>query len=540
MGSTTISLPAQCILSASLGVLSHLCIFIRGEHHLRSPFLFRLYLTLSGLLFLSHTLIHPSDITSAFKSSFFLTASYATALFTSITAYRVFFHRLRHFPGPLLAAVSKLYHVSQVLDAKQYLFLDKLREQYGDYVRTGPNELTIYNPAAVPLIHGSESPCTKADWYDNLKPLHAINTTRSKQLHEKRRRIWDMGFSQRSLDMYEPRVLYHASQLASQFAASAGKPVNATEWFSYFAFDVMSELSFGKPLGMLKSGKSHYVRDLLIKGIMVLGPLTPVPWLFHLFGSLPRMTADWLAYRAWVLVQLKQRMQMEKAESSNVMTWLIKASEDDGEKWDPSWLEGDAVSMVVAGSEPEASTLTFLFYHLAQTPSVQEKLRAELESISFSTDARTLQYLPYLNGCVNEALRLHPPLPSGCLRLTPPEGLNIDGTIIPGGVTVLTPAYSLGRLESCFERAKEFVPERWYERPEMLRDKNAWIPFNVGRYGCVGRNMGLMELRIVAALLVAKFDIGFAPGDDGTELVEDCRDAFASAPGKLELIFRAR
>ena len=52
--------------------------------------------------------------------------------------------------------------------------------------------------------------------------------------------------------------------------------------------------------------------------------------------------------------------------------------------------------------------------------------------------------------------------------------------------------------------------------------------------------MGLMELRIVAALLVAKFEISFAPGDDGTELVEDCRDAFASAPGKLELVFRAR
>ncbi len=61
-----------------------------------------------------------------------------------------------------------------------------------------------------------------------------------------------------------------------------------------------------------------------------------------------------------------------------------------------------------------------------------------------------------------------------------------------------------------------------------------------GRYGCVGRNLGLMELRIVTALLVAKFEVGFAPGDDGTELIENTRDAFASAPGKLELVFRAR
>ena len=512
----------QCHFSASLGVLSHLCIFIRGEHHLRSPLLFRLYLTIAALLVLSEILIHPSNLPSAFKASSCLIASYATSLFTSMTLYRVFFHRLRHFPGPPLAAVSKLYHVSQVLDAKQYLFLDKLRGQYGDYVRTGPNELTIYNPTAVPLIHGSESPCTKADWYDNLEPLHAVNTTRSKQLHEKRRRIWDMGFSQKSLDMYEPRVLYHASQLGSQLTASAGKPVNATEWFSYFAFDVMSELSFGKPLGMLQSGNSHYVRDLLIKGIMVLGPLTPVPWLFHLFGSLPRMTADWLAYRAWVLVQLKQRMQIEKAESSNVMTWLIKASEEGAERWDPTWLEGDAVSMVVAGSEPEASTLTFLFYHLAQTPSAQEKLRAELESTSWSTDARTLQYLPYLNGCVYEALRLHPPLPSGCLRKTPPQGLQIESTFIPGGVTVLTPAYSLGRLESCFERAQDFIPERWYERPEMLRDKNAWIPFNVGTFSLqCGVSIACLLLLVFHANEISRA-IWMCWSEHGANGIKDC------------------
>ncbi len=49
-----------------------------------------------------------------------------------------------------------------------------------------------------------------------------------------------------------------------------------------------------------------------------------------------------------------------------------------------------------------------------------------------------------------------------------------------------------------------------------------------------------MEMRIVTTLLVAQFDIEFAPGDDGTELFENLRDAFATVPGKLELIFRPR
>lgn len=284
-----------------------------------------------------------------------------------------------------------------------------------------------------------------------------------------------MGFSKKSLDDYEPRILGYAKQLSSALAAFDGKPVVATQWFSYFAFDVMSEITFGKPLYMIRDGKSHHVRDLMIEGIMVLGPTTPVPWLFHIAGSLPGMTRNWLAFRAWTLAQLTERMQMD-AEKSNVMSWLIKADPE----WDISWLEGDALTMIVGGSEPEASSLSFLFYHLAKSPKKQEKLRDELRKKGFPTEAQTLQYLPMLNGCINEALRLHPPLPSGCLRTTPPEGLDIDGRVIPGTTTVLTPAYSLGRLESCFEDALEFVPERWCETPEMVRDKTAWIPFNIG------------------------------------------------------------
>ncbi len=304
--------------------------------------------------------------------------------------------------------------------------------------------------------------------------------TRSKTLHDKRRKLWDMAFSQKALSEYEPRVLHYAEELVASLAAFDGRPANATAWFSYFAFDIMSEITFGKPLNMLRDGKSHYVRDLLNKGVMVLGRATPVPWLFRLIGSFPGMKTDWLAFRSWTSAQLKERMQVQN-DQSNVMSWLMQAGEADNGNWGPLWLEGDALTMIVGGSEPEASSILFLFYHLAQSSSEQEKLRTEYKSAGSPTDARTLQTLPALNGCINEALRLHPPLPSGMLRDTPPEGLNINGKIIPGNTTVLTPAYSLGRLESCFENACKFVPERWYERPEMVRDKSAFMPFNIGR-----------------------------------------------------------
>ena len=58
---------------------------------------------------------------------------------------------------------------------------------------------------------------------------------------------------------------------------------------------------------------------------------------------------------------------------------------------------------------------------------------------------RALQELPHLTGLINETLRLHPPVPSGGLRDTPPEGLTLGSTYIPGNTTVLIPQYSLGR-----------------------------------------------------------------------------------------------
>ena len=92
--------------------------------------------------------------------------------------------------------------------------------------------------------------------------------------------------------------------------------------------------------------------------------------------------------------------------------------------------------------------MVFLFYHLAAAPKEITKLRTELQTLNNFSDNRVLTSMPHLNGVINETLRLHPPIPSGGLRDTPPEGLDIAGTYIPGGVTVLVPAYSLGRCTS--------------------------------------------------------------------------------------------
>ena len=99
-------------------------------------------------------------------------------------------------------------------------------------------------------------------------------------------------------------------------------------------------------------------------------------------------------------------------------------------------------------SDTVSSTLIHIFYQLACNPEHIPKLREEIAlHIDPSEEIldQKLQNAEHLNGVIFEALRLHPPVPTAIPRLTPPEGLQIGQTYIPGNVTVWCSQYAIGR-----------------------------------------------------------------------------------------------
>jgi hypothetical protein len=64
--------------------------------------------------------------------------SFSTGLLGSIALYRLAFHRCRSFPGPTAAKISKFYAARlSAKNVQYYKELEKMHEQYGDFVRTG-------------------------------------------------------------------------------------------------------------------------------------------------------------------------------------------------------------------------------------------------------------------------------------------------------------------------------------------------------------------------------------------------------------------
>jgi len=172
-------------------------------------------------------------------------------------------------------------------------------------------------------------------------------------------------------------------------------------------------------------------------------------------------------------------------------------------------------------------------YHLALNPKFADKLRHELSTIAPSDST-------YLGALLNETLRLHPPVPSGVLRQTDQYGLRIGQTFIPGRVIISIPTWSLHRLESAFPNPDTFIPERWTTSPELLKNKDAFIPFSTGTHSCVGKQLALLSLRTAVSRLVEHFDIRFAEGETGERLLRDTRDLFTVELAPLKLVFTRR
>lgn len=137
--------------------------------------------------------------------------------------------------------------------------------------------------------------------------------------------------------------------------------------------------------------------------------------------------------------------------------------------------------VVAAGTDTTAIALTNLVYHLLSNQGSLQRLKIELEAAvpdknAFATSAQ-VGSLPFLNACISEVLRLHPP-PMRQERVAPDQDLILESQGkkygVPRGTAMGMTAPLLSRNAELYLLPDEFRPERWLENPRLDRYSLAW------------------------------------------------------------------
>ena len=128
-------LRTSCLAAGLVGVLSHIFYWVRGHH---DPYVAKILgVHLAAYLAVVSRQVSLYDFTTGSIYGTAISSSYLVCLFASMTVYRLFFHRLRHFPGPFTAKITKLYGPWMAGSGKMHEKHFQLVKQYGDIVRSG-------------------------------------------------------------------------------------------------------------------------------------------------------------------------------------------------------------------------------------------------------------------------------------------------------------------------------------------------------------------------------------------------------------------
>lgn len=205
-------------------------------------------------------------------------------------------------------------------------------------------------------------------------------------------------------------------------------------------------------------------------------------------------------------------------------------------------------AFIFAGHDTTSATLCWALHSLSSYPAAASALRSELDAVlgpdpsttipQLRANPHLLHQLPYANAFVKEVLRLHPS--AATIRVSPGEfkykctthKSNPTGTThVPTyeeevkqeyptkDFMLYDASHASMRSALIWERAEEFLPERWLAKVgdalyvDRNMKQNAWRPFGLGPRQCVGQELTLTEMKLALVVVAREVDVECAWGE---------------------------
>ena len=367
----------------------------------------------------------------------------------------------------------------------------------------------------------------------------------------RQRKIVAMALNTAHLKPFFPKMMVTTERLRARWeqAAASGAAVDLCRDLMRYTVDVTTQLAFGIDVNTLETD-GPVIQQKLDKVFPILNWRINAPFPYWRYLRLPkdraldRALADIRTQVDAMIEDVRKRMQADRSlyeHPTNFLEAIIAAKEAEDIEFSDEDIFGNVCTLLLAGEDTTANTIAWALNYFIEYPQHFARARAEVDALlgpytALQTIEQTAQ-LPFIEAFYNETMRLKPVAPINAME--PLDDIEMLGYEIKRGTIIMMLTRQVAMDNARFGHGAEFDPERWL-KSEAERgcphDTSAFVPFGTGPRFCPGRNLALLEIRTVLAMLCRNFDLELV---DATRQVSE-RLAFTMMPNNLVVRLRRR
>ncbi|KAF6234906.1 hypothetical protein HO173_006836 [Letharia columbiana] len=433
--------------------------------------------------------------------------------------YNVYFHPLSTFPGPRLAAATKIPIAVVSWNGTLSHWLRDLHQRYStDVVRISPDELSFISPSAWEDLCGHRQ--GRPSFPRDLRVYAGVNSilTANDADHNRMRRLLSHAFSNTALKEQEALIRVQVeiliNGLRKQIEGPSKGKVDLSDWYHWTTFDVIGDLAFGESFHCLSDTNYHpwvamlmsYLKFVVFLSVTLRFP--PLQRLLRLFVSNKALQAR--ADHDRLAAEKVERRMKTATTRPDFLSYILAHNNEKG-RMTREEIHENVATFISAGSETTAASLNGITWFLLQNRDCLTRLNEEIRAAFRTRDEINVQKigeLKYLQAVVTESFRIYPSALAGQPRRAPGEGDTVSGYWVPGGTGIQINQYAAYHSHHNFSNPSAFVPERWLGDPRFDSDKKDVLqPFSVGARNCIGKNLAMAEIRLVIVRMLWEFDM---------------------------------
>ena len=340
---------------------------------------------------------------------------------------------------------------------------------------------------------------------------------------KRQRRLTAHALDAGHLRQFFPALIKVTERLKNRWnrTADSQAPADVQQDLMRYTVDVTTSLAFGYDMNTLEK-EGEVIQDHLEKIFPMINRRINAPFPYWRYLRLP---ADRALDKALVaireaingfIVRTKERLAQSPelaAHPTNFLEAMLGARDEGETAFTDEEVYGNVLTLLLAGEDTTANTLAWMIHLMIEHPGVQARMRMEAVEVvgnaGMLSQLADTERLPYIDAVTQETMRLKPVAP--VLFLEPIEDVEIAGVAIPKNTAVMLPTLHGPMQEAHFGGAAQFRPERWLEAatPSACpHNTKAFVPFGGGPRFCPGRQLAMVEIKTVMAMLCAGFEIG--------------------------------